>query len=193
MLVIDPTVDTALRSYTLTPHVTVAIMWSATVGGPVYLTDAPSDITVDSITYNADGGLLTVSPPSTQGDVDRDIFNIALADTTHEYRTRLLSESTGINVTVNIGFNMPDGTPVTGTVPVYRGVISGVKHEVMNGQEPISAIECTGPLTKLTQATHRSTTEDSQKFYHPADTCFDRSFDTENKVTLQWGGLGGEG
>ena len=189
MLTVDPALVTELSDYDITPVVFVTIEWSA---GTVYLTDAPTNVTVGANEFNSDGGLLTVSPPATQGQIDRDIFNVTLSDITHEYRTRLLAEAAGVPVTVVMGFALADGSLTTLRVPVYKGVISGVRHSITDDQSPISAIECTGPLTKLTQATHRSTTEDSQKFYHSDDTCFDRSFDTENKVTLQWGGLGGE-
>jgi len=154
------------------------------------MTDAPRNITVsvDSVnrTYTPSNNLLSVSPPKSEGEIDRDIFQITLSDPSFSLAGTLSQEATGIPVDVRLGFITDTEELIAETLPVYSGQISSWGSKVENN-EPVVTITCTGPLTKLKQVTNRLTTKDNQQNIHDTDSCFDYSFDTGNEASLRWG------
>jgi len=163
-----------------------------TGGGALKYTTAPYDfVDGNNGTYSANGTILELTPPRAEGIVDRDIFSFTLADVGFALKSRFETESTGVSVEIRVKLIDSDLQVIPGNLGVFKGNISAVRfyNEGDNEfPEPRIDITCTGPLAKLQQVTERVTTETSQKASHPNDTCFDRSFNTENQTNLRWGG-----
>lgn len=176
----------------------VYIGFNAAGLSPLSYTEAPIAISFDSNvgtipssrTYSPDNTLKSVSPPKSEGEIERDLFEIVFGDPTFSLAGTLSLQSTGVPVEIHLGFRDSDGTVVQDALPVYSGQIASWSSGV-DGEEPVITINCTGPLTKLQQVTNRLTTKDSQQAKYPSDTCFDFSFDTENEAALNWGPAGG--
>lgn len=187
MLQVIPEIQEALRARSATIFVLVRMAFKS---GVVAITDAPRDFELEGVFYSADGGLKAVSPPKSEGEISRDLFNVEVTD--HDMGLRDILDLENVGVPIDIVSCFTDsvtGQVLNGTLPVYSGVISKVSWSVTDDDEPIVAIECSGPFTKLQQTTHRTTTEASQKAVFPNDTSMDKSFDTENETTIKWGGL----
>jgi hypothetical protein len=185
MLNISQTLTNLITSYNVRNFALVDIEWPTSVGGSLYLTDAPYNVTYDT-EYTADSGLKTVSPPNITGDIARDLFNISIEDVSGVYREKLLDSSIGITVRVKAGFFDTDGSLINETINIFEGKISRWSYNV-KGEEPTVEITVSGPLVKLTQTSARLTTENSQKAIYSSDTCFDHSYDTANEASLRWG------
>jgi len=154
------------------------------------MTDAPRNITVSinnvNRTYTPSNNLLSVSPPKSEGEIDRDLFQIILSDPSYSLSGTLSTEATGVPVDIRLGFMTDTEDLISETLPVYSGQISSWASKV-NNNEPTVTINCTGPLTKLKQVTNRLTTKDSQQKIHDTDSCFNFSFDTSNEASVRWG------
>jgi len=186
MLQVNSTLLSLLSSDIIVPYFLVRLDFS--LGGPVYVTDAPYDIVYGGNTYTADGGLLNLSPPKAEADISRDLFNIVFTDSTNELREQLAYESTGVPAYVVAGFvNAETSEIIPEYLPVYSGKISKVSWTIERDSPKIT-IECSGPLTKLRQITNRSTNSANQKLYYPADTAMDNAYDTNSEATKKWGG-----
>lgn len=162
-------------------------------------TDAPINISFDSDIgsipasriYLSNTTLKSISPPKSEGDIERDLFELSFADPLFSLSTTLSLQSTGVPVEIHLGFKDIDSeTLVQDALPIYSGQISAWSTAV-NDEEPVLTINCTGPLTKLQQVTNFLTTKNSQQRISADDTCFDYAANTDNEVALYWGPAGG--
>jgi hypothetical protein len=170
----------------LAPFVLIEIAFPS---GSVRLTDAPRDITYNSNVYTADGGIMSMSPPSVQGEVSRDLFDIVLGDADNAMRTLLDSENIGVPVNIHAGFFVIATNAIHNEfLDIYHGIISSASW-VVEDDNPSVTIQCSGPLTKLHQVINRTTTSASQNSFYPADTSMDLSYDSSNETTIKWGGI----
>ena len=171
----------------------VSIEWENDFGGPVRMTDAPHSVTLDGLTYEPIGALISVTPPQANGLIDRDLFSIRLSDPYFVFKENLEQESTGVPVSIKVAAYV-NNRIVTESLSVYEGFLSTAEVNIegdADAPEPVTTLTCVGPFAKLYQITGRTTSPNNQKERHPNDTAFDRSFDVENEATLRWGGNGG--
>lgn len=190
MLQVTSLLRSVLESDTIAPVLLVSIGFSPAVGGPIYITDAPRDITYLGNSYSADGGLRGLSPPKAENQVSRYLFDVSLGDPDGTYRALFNIESTGVPVTIVAGFvDLQNKTLYPDFLPIHAGKITNTAYTV-ESDSPVIMIQCSGPFLKLQQIINRVTTESSQKFYHPNDTSMDKSFDANNEEIKKWGGNG---
>jgi hypothetical protein len=184
MLSLSSNLQDKINNSTVAPFTLISLSFSS----PVYITDAASDISYGGHIYTADGGIVGVTPPGAQGEVNRDVFVLALNDPDNELRSALDSENVGVKVAITAGFfDVETRQNINEYLSIYKGQISSVSWRIEDSS-PIVTIQCTGPLTKLSQVINRTTNETSQKLLYPNDTSMDKSYDSDSKQTISWGG-----
>lgn len=187
MLQVSAALGTAISESTIAPFAVVKFEFTS---GDINITDAPHDVVYQSETYTASGGLKSLSPPNNNNELSRDLFFIELTDHDSAFRTELDQENIGVPITIKSGFiDITTNLIISEYIDVYHGKISKVSWELVDNEEPIINIECSGPFVKLQQIINRTTSEKSQKSVYPNDTSMDKSYDTENEATIKWGGL----
>lgn len=164
------------------PTVLVAIDFPS---GSIYATDAPYDVTSGGITYLADAGLVSMSPPNSSPELSRDLFTIVFSDVDTTLRQIVDAENIGVPVNViGVFTNVSTMVMYAEELPIYSGRISSVNWSITD-DAPAVSLECSGPLAKLKQIRDRTTSPDSQQALFPADTCMDFAHDTGK--TKKWG------
>jgi len=174
----------------VTPIVLLDVKFT-TGGSALKYTDCPYDFTDgNNGTYSADGTIIAISPPKSEGVIDRDIFSFTLADPNFALKTRFDTQSTGVECEIRVKLINSNLEVIPGEIGVFKGNISAIRYYIegdLKSAKSLIDVTCTGPLAKLQQVTERLTTQESQQAVHPNDTCFNRSFDTQNQSTIRWG------
>lgn len=188
MLQVSNNILNAISDPTIIPYFLVKFTFTNLT---VSVTDAPYDIVYNNTTYDADGLLNTVSPPKTQADLSRDLFEISLGDPTGYYRSTFNTQSIGVRASIACGFiNSETMAPLNEYIDVYNGRISKVSWS-SEKDAPIVVVECSGPLAKLKQITNITTNKESRnQLGYSQDTSMDKAYDSENESTIKWGGRG---
>ena len=152
----------------------------------IKVTDNSYDVTYNSETYSASGGLLSVTPPGSSSELSRDIFNISVLDPDNAYRVALI-EAIAAPVEVMAGFiDITTGGIYPVYLHVYKGIINNVSWEISD-DSPIVNISCSGQFAKLKHITNITTSQQSRQNLFPNDTSMNLAYDSTNEVTLKWG------
>ena len=137
----------------------------------LYYTNSPSNKIIDSKEYQSTGSILKIEPIGNLGVVDRDSFNFVLGDFPSSgnlfFLKNLFDSNNIIGRKVNLFtklINLKTLELIAGRIGVFNGFISQYIFTIEDNQ-PTLTLNCVGPLNKLTQATKRSTTTDSQRNY----------------------------
>jgi len=137
----------------------------------LYYTNAPYNITIDSEEYQSTGSILKIEPIGNLGLVDRDTFSFVLGDFPSGnalfFLKYLFDSNNVLGRSLSLFTKLVDLNNlslVPGRIGVFTGVISQYVFNIED-ETPTLTINCVGPLSKLTQATKRSTTTDSQRNY----------------------------
>ena len=184
-LVLTSDQNSAITSYQVRSYYLVSIK-TITSGGLFTATDFPTDITIDNITYNSNGGLAAVSRPQHQSSADRDAFSIAFSDNSGALRRRIVTSGIrGLKMITSIVFFGVDDS-MTSPLKIYTGWTAGVvwKKE-RDGYRLI--INFTGQLAQLDASYSVSTTPASQEKFDPTDTCMDFTHETVRDQGIKWG------
>lgn len=184
MLQISSTLKALVEGRSVVPFILVKIDFATTRA----ITDAPRDIVYEGVTYSANGGLKSVSPPKANSQVSRDLFEIVIGDPDGELRTTLDYENIGVPIRIVSGFVDPETNIINSEfLGIYAGKISKVSWTI-DEDSPNIVIECSGPFTKLKQIINRTTTSSSQRSLYPNDSSLDYVYDSTNEATVKWGG-----
>jgi len=168
-------------------------------------TTAASDITFNSITYDADGGLVTVEAPRLSSAVDRETYKIGYIDPEFTLRSLFETGMTGYDVVVNVIFFNNTASPVVGTdtvsvapgapflavadsIVAYSGVVDTQGYAISPKEGTVVAtVECSSPMASLGLTRAFFTSRDSLRRFSRTDSAFDKVYIGSQQVKLQWG------
>ena len=184
-----------LGEYRIVPVTLLTIDFSTAAGGTLRLTDAPRDLTIATNTYlagisGAAIGIKGISPPRTQSTVDRDVYQIQLADPTGDLvNNRINVQQSGVPLTVQMSFVRESGG-TTGLLPdllnVYSGFSSGAQVSY-DGDSPTVSMSFTGQIAQLSVSRPRLTSDEQQQRLHSGDTSLQYAYEDQAANTLKWG------
>jgi hypothetical protein len=151
-------------------------------------------VTLDnSITYEADGYILTVDPPRMNTTVDREQYKITMADPEFVLAADADNGMVGKLVEVRLCFVDPDtGLPLTAledSLVVYKGKLDGVSLSVDTADIGESVIEysCASPLVSLEQKNGYYMSREFMRGINPTDSCCDAIYEGAGSLTFKWG------
>jgi hypothetical protein len=164
-------------------------------------TSLPFDIQMDdTITYNSDGGLYSVEPPSLSSIVDRATYKLLLLDPTFSLRNYLEQGAVGKQVVIRLGFfnttsALVDGTNVgepfkalSNTITVYKGIIDTYSYSIdLREGSSIVELEISSPMADLDLVKGYHTNKDFLSQLNANDTAYNEVYDGASSVKLKWG------
>ena len=184
-LVLTSDQNSAITSYQVRSYYLISIK-TITSGGLFTATDSPTDITIDDITYNSNGGLAAISRPQHQSSTDRDAYSVAFSDNSGAIRRRIVTSGIrGLKMISSLVFVGADGS-ITPPLKIYTGWTAGVIWKKERDGYRLT-INFTGQLAQLDSTYPVSTTPDSQVKFDPTDTCMNFSHATVRDQGLKWG------
>lgn len=151
-------------------------------------------VTIGGNLYDSNSAILSVEPPKISTSVDREEFNITMADVNFvqgiaaengivgsdvEVRLVLISGSTGLPIT-----NLAD------TIIIYKGQVDSVSYLINTADtgEAVFKISCASPMAKLDMSKpyYSSKTFVKEKV-SSNDNSFDQLYQGSGSIRLKWG------
>ncbi len=156
-------------------------------------TDFYTNITLsDSVTYLADGKLMSVQPPRLSSVLDRAEYVISFADPLLNL-SNLPETLVGKLLEVRLGFVDPaTDTPllsINDTILVYSGIVDacGYSKNTAALGEIVFDVKGSSPMANFDMARTFHTTRDFMSKIAPGDTSFDQVYDGAGAVRMAWG------
>jgi hypothetical protein len=153
-----------------------------------FFTSYHRDITFNSDTYLADGGLYEYDPPKFSSVVDRESYKVIIADLTNAMAAEFRANVIGKPIDVKVALLDSSGYPLLNTsdvLSIYSGFVD--KPSLDNSfEEKLAIIEGTSPMSDLDMVRSFMTSKSGMDQKSATDTSFDEVY--ENKeVSLKWG------
>lgn len=159
---------------------------------PVRLTSWPSNLVYNGSTYYANSAIVGFGSPRVSSSVDREIYELVIADQTNQYQALWRNGMTGCQLTVYLGTVNSAGFPVTdvsNVIIAYRGVIDNLV--VTNDLESkFARFQAGSPMVNLDAVSGVLVCKDGiRRLAAPpiVDTSFDEVIVNAKEVTLHWG------
>jgi hypothetical protein len=166
----------------------------------MYHTTAPFNITVDGVTYLADGNLKSTEPPKLSRVVDREAYKLIYADPAFVFRPMFEVGLVGTKFRVYYGFFNTLAITIGGALPgqpllqpadiplVYKGLIDSHGYTVSEDDEVDAIIEGSSPVANLDAKKVITTSKDYlRQIGMTSDTSFDQVYDGSKSIDLIWG------
>jgi hypothetical protein len=145
--------------------------------------------------HPATGSLVSVDPPQQSTTVDREQYQITIADP--EFLLGALAEANlvGKRLESRVGFINPEtGTPFTNvndTFLTYKGAVNSGAYKITLEEFGEALFQVTGVSPILSLETRRGMylSRDAVRQRNSADSCCDKIFEGSGPATLKWGKL----
>ena len=158
------------------------------------ITDNSYDVTLsDTVTYISDGTLVSVKPPKIDTVVDREQYDIAIADPLFMEGTK--ADNGYISNFVEVRMVFLDGTPpvpltnIADTFLMYSGRVDNSAYRINTRStgEAILKLTCTSPLADLDHRKGLYLSRDVIRNRDPNDSTCDDIYFGSKTVQLKWG------
>lgn len=198
MITVSADIKAAMAEYRILPVTLLSLHFAedsvlSGAGGRVNITDAPSSITVGSITYQ-EASLGGVATPTVQSALDRDLYQIVLLDETGAWRSRVNAQPSGVLLEGSLIFLELDesgtlsnpGQSFTDPLSFYTGYLSGASLSY-SGSTPELTMTFAGQLQQLSITRPRLTSQEEQQRFDPNDNSLNFAHFSETDDALKWG------
>lgn len=158
-----------------------------------YYTQAPYDLTINSQTYTAAGGLLSISEYVDNANFSIDKLSIGLAGIVDMQGELSVLETIQtlqyIDKPVTIYRAFMEEHKVAHTIVLFKGYINGI-NAVFNteGESTQASLDITSHWSDFDRVSTRYTNSKSQQEFFPADLGFDYAVDVQKEVTWRENG-----
>jgi hypothetical protein len=157
------------------------------------ITSHSSDVVIEGVTYDADGTLLSVDPPTLSTEVDRQQYKIHIADPTFLEGVNI--ETGLIGRFASVRFCVVDpitGDPHFGTgdnILIYQGRIDQTNYLTKTERlgENVLQLVCASPVANLDQKRGLYTSRDFIRGRNPDDSSCDSVSEGSGSLYLKWG------
>jgi len=154
-----------------------------------YFTSYNRDITWNSNTYIADGGLFEFEAPNFSSVLDREAYKVVITDISDQFAAHFKAGVIGAPIRVKVGIiNPANDQPLIATediINLYSGFVDGPSIE-NNWDTKLAVIEGTSPMADLDQVNVRMVSKDGMDQLDSSDTSFDSLYE-DSEINLKWG------
>lgn len=155
----------------------------------MYFSSLPFPVTFLGQTYNSDSAIISFGPPRVSNSVDREIYELIIADASDVMQQELRLSAVGAIVSVYIGFFDSTGAPLlteVDTVLAYKGTLdSGAV--VVSSETKVCKILAASPMANLDGVGAYIVSKDGMDQVSTVDTSFDEVISGSKEVNLKWG------
>jgi hypothetical protein len=157
---------------------------------PLLLSSLNFQVTFKGDVYPKGSPVISFGPPRVSSSVDRQIYELIIADTENYLQDRLREGVIGVTLSVYIGFfSSLDGHPLLeeeDVVLAYRGVLdSGAI--VIGSDSKLCKVLAASPMGKLDAIGAYMVSKDGMDQINENDTSFDEVIAGSKEVNLKWG------
>jgi len=152
-----------------------------------------ANVTINSVTYVADGSIVKLDPPQTTTTVDREQYKFILADPSFTEAAAAEASLVGHRAEIRIGFldhvfKQPL-TTLTDTLLIYSGRIDGAAYNIKTDTlgESLLQITCASPLADLDMKRMLYCSRDFVRGRRPDDSSCDQVYGGSGILNLKWG------
>jgi len=146
------------------------------------------DAVHDGNTFVASGAILSVASPRISSIIDRESYDIVVADPDNQLLAEARTGIVGKNISVQVGFFDSQGTPLLGVgevIPIYKGYVD--TPIISNDFESKTlTIQGTSPMSDLDLVRSFYTTRAGMDQLSVTDTSFDRIHEGYD-LQVRWG------
>jgi len=154
-----------------------------------YFTSYNRNITWNSNTYIADGGLFEFETPNFSSVLDREAYKVIITDISDQFAGHFKTGVIGSPMKVRVGIIDPTtNQPLVNTadiISLYSGFVDGPAIE-NNWDTKLAVIEGTSPMADLDQINVRMVSKDGMDQVSITDTSFDSLYE-DSEINLKWG------
>ena len=157
-------------------------------------TSFPSNLTLSNgDTYLSDGRLVSVDPPRLSSSVDREIYQVSLADSdfylSDLFQTGLVGKVFEVRIILIDPVTHIPLVNLSDTILVYKGIINNVGLNIDTGNqgEAVVSINGASPMANLDATKPFYTSREFIRGLSSNDTSFDQVYEGAGPVNLRWG------
>jgi len=157
---------------------------------PLFLSSLNYTVTFNGDTYLKGSKVLSFGPPRVSSSVDRQIYELIVADSNDELQEKIRAGIVGVSLSVYIGFyDQATGQPMLNpedVVLAYEGAIDSGAIAVDDNSK-LCKLQAASPMGKLDALGAYMVSRDGMDQVNTDDTSFDEVIAGSKEVNFKWG------